>query len=239
MDILEKTLNRIQLDLARRISVSSHNLNIKTYLVGGSARDVLLGHVPVDLDFTVVSDDPNILKVLSSDIGGVIVSSSQFHTVKMEVAGIVIDVSMARKETYKDPGCLPTISLNVPIEEDLFRRDFSINAIALSINNHDWGKIIDPGGGNSDIGIRSLKILHEASFIDDPTRILRAVRYLVRLNCSLEYRTDILFQEGLKYLQLVSPHRIRREFDRNLAEINISQILRESHDRGVLSSVHT
>ena len=112
MDILEKTLNRIQLDLARKISVSSHNLNIKTYLVGGSARDVLLGHVPVDLDFTVVSDDPNILKVLSSDIGGVIVSSSQFHTVKMEVAGIVIDVSMARKETYKDPGCLPTISLN-------------------------------------------------------------------------------------------------------------------------------
>ena len=238
MDILEKTLNRIQLDLARRISVSSHNLNIKTYLVGGSARDVLLGHVPVDLDFTVVSDDPNILKVLSSDIGGVILSSSQFHTVKMDVAGMVIDVSMARKETYKDPGCLPTISLGVPIEEDLFRRDFSINAIALSINNHDWGKIIDPGGGNSDIGIRSLKILHEASFIDDPTRILRAVRYLVRLNCSLEYRTDILFQEGLKYLQLVSPHRTRREFDRNLAEINISQILRESHDRGVLSSVH-
>lgn len=238
LDLLEKTLSRIQLDLARRVSASGGDLGIETYLVGGAARDVLMGNTPVDMDFTVVGEYPNILNLLALNIGGDILSSSQFHTVKIDVEGLVIDVSMARKETYKDPGCLPSISIGVPIEADLLRRDFSINAIALSLNDQTWGKVIDPSGGTSDISIRKLKILHDASFADDPTRILRAVRYLVRLNCTLEFGTNILFQKGLKYLQRVSSDRIRSEFDRILAEMNISQILRESRDNGVLSAVH-
>lgn len=155
-----------------------------TYLVGGTVRDLLLGRDPTDLDFAV--DGP--LEPILERLGGDAIQHPQFETASVSLPdGVVIDLARTRSESYPKPGALPEVRL-APIEVDLGRRDFTINAMAVPLSHPD--QLIDPHHGRPDLAKGLLRALHANSFRDDPTRALRASRYAARLGLEMEEGTE-------------------------------------------------
>jgi tRNA nucleotidyltransferase (CCA-adding enzyme) len=152
------------------------------YVVGGAVRDALLGSGRADLDVVVEGDPAPIARAL----GGELRAHDRFGTFVVELPATRIDLARSRAETYAHPGALPEVS-PAPIESDLRRRDFSLNAVAVAVD--DPGRPIDPLGGVADLGAGLLRALHERSFADDPTRALRAARYASRLCLTVEPQT--------------------------------------------------
>src|SRR5215218_3216773 len=141
------------------------------YLVGGAVRDLLLGRPRADVDLVVEGD----AAALAERLGGAAVEHERFGTVKVEVEGHELDIATARTETYPEPGALPVVAPAESVEDDLGRRDFTINAIAIPLDGE--ARLLDPHGGEGDLDARMLRVLHPGSFEDDPTRAIRAARY--------------------------------------------------------------
>jgi tRNA nucleotidyltransferase (CCA-adding enzyme) len=161
----------------------------KAYLVGGIVRDMAMGYRNVDLDITVEGDGPAVARALAAKTGAVFTGPTQFATCKVESKAFgTVDFSTARKEVYRRPGALPLVKPS-DLTEDLARRDFTINAMAISLGPEDYGRLIDPYDGMSDIKRRYLRVLHDRSFIDDPTRILRGARFASRYRFRFDGRT--------------------------------------------------
>lgn len=159
------------------------------YLVGGPVRDLLLGKKILDMDCAVSGRVEPIAEQLTRD-GAKVVFHERFGTAKIILpGGREIDIASTRKEQYPDPARLPVVELGAGIEEDLGRRDFSVNAMAMRLNGPDAGKIIDPHGGQADLRTRRLRILHPESFKDDPVRAFRAFRYACRYSFHIEKGT--------------------------------------------------
>jgi tRNA nucleotidyltransferase (CCA-adding enzyme) len=158
------------------------------YVVGGAVRDLLLGRGRADLDLVVVGDAAE----LAARLGAEPVEHERFGTAKVELEGHAIDIAGARTETYPYPGALPEVTPAPGIEADLGRRDFSVNAIAVPVAGETT--LIDPHGGQADIEAGLLRILHAGSFVDDPTRAIRAARYAARLGFGLEPETERLLR---------------------------------------------
>ena len=156
------------------------------YLVGGTVRDILLGEDNFDVDIAVEGDAIAFARALAGALGGRVTPHEKFGTavVKYGEEGRV-DVVTTRTEFYDAPGALPTVE-RAGLREDLYRRDFSINAMAVSLKPGDLGRLVDPFGGRDDLQNRVLRVLHNLSFIDDPTRIFRAIRYEARYGLRLE-----------------------------------------------------
>jgi len=171
------------------------------YVVGGAVRDLLLGRDRVDLDLVVEGD----AAALAARLGGAPVEHERFGTATVEVAGHEVDVASARSETYARPGALPDVSVPADIEADLGRRDFTLNAMAIPLAGEP--QLIDPHGGEADLQAGRLRVLHERSFIDDPTRAIRAARYAARFGFGLEPETERL----LRAAELGSVSAERRE----------------------------
>ncbi len=222
------------LNLAGRVS-SQHGLAL--YLVGGTVRDAMLGRQTIDLDLSVVGADPAFASALARGLNGQVITSSRFGTSKLQIGDIVIDLAMARKETYAYPGALPSV---VPgsIDEDLARRDFSVNAMVISLSPDMWGDLLDPFGGREDLQRRLIKVLHPGSFVDDATRILRAVRYAGRLGFQLEASTNQFMRRDIAYLDTIKGDRVRHELERISHEERAESILRLTQDTGILSAIH-
>ncbi|HEU5104330.1 MAG TPA: hypothetical protein VFU11_00660, partial [Solirubrobacterales bacterium] len=180
------------------------------YLVGGAVRDLLLGRPRADVDLVVVGD----VAALAERLGGADAEHERFGTVKVEVDGHEIDIATARTETYPEPGALPVVAPAGDIEADLGRRDFTINAIAIPLG--DEPLLIDPHGGEGDLGRGLLRVLHPRSFEDDPTRAIRAARYAARFGFKLEPETEELLRAA--DLTTVSADRRRAELERLAAE---------------------
>ena len=235
---MERRLSVDQIYLLKESTRRFESAGLGLFLVGGTVRDILLDLHPQDLDLVVVGN-PDILDkwILTEDIFGKILSKSQFHTYKFLKNGVKIDLALARKEMYDRPGVLPTIE-PATIEKDLPRRDFLINSMAISLNSETFGDLIDPLGGRVDLKKRVIRVLHPYSFIEDPTRIFRAVRYSVRLGFSIEDGTFDQIQEGLKYMNEVSGDRIREELDKAFQENDILVILRVLQDCGVFQFIN-
>jgi tRNA nucleotidyltransferase (CCA-adding enzyme) len=196
--------------LIRYISCESH---CRVYLVGGFVRDLILGVANLDLDITVEGDGVNFATQLGSRLNGKIIRHRRFGTATVTTPDkIKIDVATARKEFYEKPGSLPKV-LPGEIRDDLKRRDFTINAIAISLYPDDFAQIVDFFGGREDIHNKKIRVLHNLSFIDDPTRILRAIRFEQRYRFRLERCTLRLLKEAvsLNMLKKVHPHRLRDE----------------------------
>lgn len=158
------------------------------YLVGGAVRDLLLGRGRADIDL-VVEGDP---EALAGALGvSPHANHDRFGTVKVELDGHEIDIAGARSESYAEPGALPQVALGAAIEADLGRRDFTVNAMAVSLGGDE---LIDPHGGLADLERGWLRVLHEHSFTDDPTRAIRAARYAARLDLALETETERLLR---------------------------------------------
>jgi tRNA nucleotidyltransferase (CCA-adding enzyme) len=180
------------------------------YLVGGAVRDLLLGHPRADVDLVVEGD----AAALAARLGGAAAEHERFGTVKVEVEGHEIDVATARTESYPAPGSLPEVAPAENVEDDLGRRDFTINAMAIPLG--DEPRLIDPHGGEGDLGQGLLRVLHPRSFEDDPTRAIRAARYAARFGFGLEPETEKLLRAA--DLTTVSADRRRAELERLAAE---------------------
>jgi len=172
------------------------------YLVGGAVRDALLGHERADLDLVVVGDH----LALARALGGELREHDRFGTATVTVEGRTVDVARARAESYPYPGALPEVR-PAGIDADLARRDFSVNAMAVALSAP--GELIDPRGGEEDLRRGLLRVLHERSLADDPTRALRAARYAARLG--LEPEAGTLDQIRAADLNAVSADRIEAE----------------------------
>ena len=162
------------------------------YLVGGTVRDILLGEQSFDVDVAVEGDAVAVAEAVAKALDGRIRAHRRFGTaVVLYGEGKRVDVVTARTEFYDAPAALPTVE-HATIREDLFRRDFTINAMAASLKAEDFGRLVDPFGGRRDLEHRTIRILHNLSFIDDPTRIFRAIRYETRLGFRMSARTERL-----------------------------------------------
>jgi tRNA nucleotidyltransferase (CCA-adding enzyme) len=182
------------------------------YLVGGSVRDLLLGRPRSDLDLVVVGDAGDLARRLGG--GERPVEHQRFATAKARLEGHEIDIASARSESYARPGALPDVEPAGTIEADLRRRDFTINAMALPLS--DEPALVDPHGGRADLEAGVLRVLHPASFVDDPTRALRAARYAARFDFAPEAETRRLLDEA--DLRTVSDERRAAELARIAAE---------------------
>ena len=206
--------------------------------MGGPLRDLLL-RIPIkDLDMVVEGDAPALARQLSEELGGRLLVHTQFGTATVTVGSSRLDLVTARKEVYPRPAALPLVSPGT-IEDDLARRDFSINALALCLTE-PRPSIRDPQDGVGDIGRGLIRVLHRRSFADDPTRILRAVRYEQRLGFRIEDETLSLAQEAMAqgHLASVSGDRVRHELDRILHEERPALPLRRAMELGILAAIH-
>ncbi|HEU5062806.1 MAG TPA: hypothetical protein VFT79_06590 [Solirubrobacterales bacterium] len=192
------------------LEVAREKAEEPVYLVGGAVRDLLLGRPRADVDLVVEGD----AAALAARLGGAEAQHERFGTVKVDLDGHEVDIATARTETYPEPGALPVVGPADGIEEDLARRDFTVNAMAIPLTGEP--RLIDPHGGREDLRRGLLRILHPRSFEDDPTRAIRAARYASRYGFALEAETDRLLR--LADLATVSADRRRAELERLAAE---------------------
>jgi tRNA nucleotidyltransferase (CCA-adding enzyme) len=211
------------------------------YVVGGVVRDLILGREPVDADISVVGDAGAFSGALAGRLGAARPTESEFLTFKITLGNtsegaISIDVVTARAETYPEPAALPDV---VPssIKDDLERRDFTVNSMGISLSDSDWGNLVDPMNGLGDIMRKRIRVLHDASFTDDPTRLFRAVRYAVRLDFSIDSTTKSLIDDSLGKVDRLSGARLRNEFELMLGEPKRVEILHEAEDLGLLAAI--
>jgi tRNA nucleotidyltransferase (CCA-adding enzyme) len=191
------------------------------YLVGGPVRDLMLKQANVDLDITVEGNAIRLAEKLAGlHPGARVTRYPAFKTATVRLAdGSLVDFATARQETYARRGAYPAVKPS-GIKEDLLRRDFTINAMAIAIGPDNWGKIIDPFGGRADLRLKRLRILHEKSFLDDATRILRAARFKARLGFRMEAKTLKLLKNAIKIkvLDTIKPQRYLKDFNKILKE---------------------
>lgn len=199
------------------------------YVVGGAVRDLLLGRDRADLDLVVVGDAAGLARRLGAEP----VEHERFATAKVGLDGHEIDLATARTESYPEPGALPEVAPAADIEDDLRRRDFTINAMALPLRGE--AELIDPHAGRSDLEAGLLRVLHRGSFADDPTRALRAARYAARFGFELEEETGALLRQA--DLAAVSADRRRAELLRVAAEPEAPAGLRLLAEWGLIEPV--
>ena len=237
--LLESTLPSGALEglrLAGILAAEGESEAEAAYLVGGSVRDALLGLTPGDMDLSVVGDAPQFAASFADKGGGVVEAVSQFGTARVGLPAGRFDLAMSRTETYAAPGALPTVKSS-GIQEDLSRRDFTINAMAVDLSPSNWGELVDPHGGFSDTARRRIQILHPGSFRDDPTRIFRAIRYEQRLGFNLDPGALSLMTRDWDYMDLISSARVRGELEKILGDPLRADILAAAEDRDVLAGI--
>ena len=212
-------------------------LGQELYLVGGVVRDLFLGRANLDFDLVVEGDAIALAHKIAKDSQAKLTVHTRFGTAKLDYPGFSLDLATARSETYSRPGALPTVKPG-SLKDDLIRRDFSINAMALHLNPQRFGELIDLYRGKEDIEHRLIRILHPKSFIDDATRILRAIRYEQRLGFKLEAETEKLLRRHVAILDTISGDRKRHELELMLKEDVPERAIRRAEELGVLSQLH-
>ena len=209
------------------------------YLVGGAVRDLLRGADPVDLDIAVEGDARSLARAVAERMGSDAREYERFGTATVETPATTYNFASTRQETYDEPGALPRVT-PASLAEDLGRRDFSINAMAVGLTGDDLGHLYDPTGGAADMEAGLVRVLHERSFLDDPTRLLRAVRYAVRLGFALDPETERLAREAVAAdaLSTVSGARIRDELMDLLRELDAPSGIERMRELEIHSALH-
>ncbi len=180
--------------LGRPPAVAALDGEEAVYVVGGAVRDLLLGRRPHELDFVVEGDAVAVARRAAERIGGRVTAYERFGTATVAAPGATFDVTAARRERYPRPGALPEVELGASLREDLERRDFTVNAIALHLAD---GRLLSLPGAEEDLAARRLRVIHDGSFRDDPTRMLRLARYAARLGFEPDPDTDALVDPAL------------------------------------------
>jgi len=214
--------------------------NEGVYLVGGTVRDILLGEPSFDVDVVVVGDAIAVAHTLAGALGGRVRTHPQFGTaVVLYGDDERLDVVTARSETYDAPAALPTVAPGT-IEEDLRRRDFTINAMAASLTGGQPGLLVDPFDGRADLEARRVRVLHDRSFVDDPTRILRAIRYEDRYGFRMDDETESLARSCIEtgHVGDLSGARLREELVALLEEGDVSHAIPRLAELGAEKEIH-
>lgn len=200
---------------------------VEAYLVGGALRDVLLGRDPVDLDVALEGPVRAAVTLVSALQGlgwACEARHDRFGTARLRApSGERLDLAVTREETYAHPGALPVVKPGVPIVRDLARRDFTVHAMARRLGPGGFDDpILDPFGGETDLRLRSIRLLHEGSLVDDPTRAIRAARYAARLGFSLDpgFEDAVRRSVASGAFERISGDRLRRALHELLSEEN-------------------
>ncbi len=248
---LESLLHQDRMRVLRTCADVACRGGVDLYLVGGAVRDLIMGRLGPDPDLDMAGPrvDRRFAARLAGELGGRFVASSLFGTFKLLVPAtgsdrgpaMEIDLVTSRSETYSEPGALPQTRPGT-LDQDLARRDFSIGAMCMVMappagSALSWGDLIDPFCGRGDIERGLVRVLHPGSFIDDPTRIFRAVRYATRLGFAIEERTASLMGEALVYVDRLSGDRVRHELERIFDEAEAGRVLELAGRLGVLEAV--
>jgi tRNA nucleotidyltransferase (CCA-adding enzyme) len=226
---LEKALDAERSTLLQLVRDEATRRGLPLYIVGGSVRDLVLGRPFNDFDLTVEGDAIGLARALASKNGGGVTAHLKFSTAKwflpphLKTGYDTLDLISARSETYKHPAALPRVKAG-SIEADLRRRDFTINAMAIRLDGDHFGELRDDLNGMEDLRKETIRVIHPGSFIDDPTRMYRAVRYENRYGFHLAEETIALIPQARPFVEKLSPQRIRHELDLILDEANAVSI---------------
>ncbi len=251
--LLEQALSAPVLALVRRISQKAHEMGFVPYFVGGLVRDMLLGNPIVDVDMVIEGDGIALARRLAANLGGRVRTHRRFGTAKWLLSRRVwrqvtdrvpddtlppsVDFVTARTEFYTHPTALPQVERS-SVKQDLHRRDFTINTLAICLDPDHWGELLDFYGGEADLRNGVIRVLHSLSFVDDPTRMLRAVRFESRMGFHLDARSEELIADALPLLKRVSGDRIRHELEQNFREAEPERALGRLDELGVLAQIH-
>jgi tRNA nucleotidyltransferase (CCA-adding enzyme) len=209
------------------------------YLVGGAVRDLLRGADAVDLDLAVEGDARSVGRALADRLGGTAREHERFGTATVRAPDLTFDLATTRTEAYDDPGALPRVAA-APLSEDLRRRDFTVNAMAVALAGDELGHLHDPHAGLADLDAGVLRVLHSGSFLDDPTRLLRAVRYETRLGFRMDDDTERAARVAVAEdaLSTVSGARVRDELMDLLAEHEAPAAVERLRELGLDRALH-
>jgi tRNA nucleotidyltransferase (CCA-adding enzyme) len=209
------------------------------YLVGGAVRDLLRGAQSVDLDIAVEGDARSVARALAERLGGQAREHERFGTATVRAGALSCDLATTRREVYETPGALPVVEA-AGLAEDLRRRDFTINAMAIALTGDHLGQLQDPGSGLADLESGVIRTLHPHSFLDDPTRLLRAVRYGVRLGFVMDRDTLRTAQEAIRAgaMSTVSGARVRDELMDLLGEHEAPAGVTRMRELGLHTALH-
>lgn len=210
------------------------------YLVGGTVRDIVLGERSFDVDIAVEGDGIALGRALAEALGGRAVHHERFGTaIVLYGPSGRLDVATARTEFYDAPAALPTVE-QASIRQDLYRRDFTINAMAVSLKGADFGRVVDFFGGLDDLERGVLRVLHNLSFIDDPTRIFRAIRYENRYGFRMDGHTATLARACIEMglVGELSSARLRDELELLLDEERVATAVRRLRELAVTPAIH-
>ncbi len=255
---LDAALPPARLALLKEIASQARALRMAIYIVGGFTRDLILERPSLDFDIVVEGDAISLAKALASAFGGRIVAHGRFGTAKWWTndlrdtlaerlqpgAGLnpadlpdSLDLISARTEFYENPAALPVVERS-SIKLDLHRRDFTIKTLALRLDGRHYGDLYDYWGGLNDLKKGLVRVLHSLSFVDDPTRMLRAVRFEQRFGFSIESRTLDLMADARPLVRQLSGDRVRHELDLILAEPRALEMLSRLQSLDLLSAIH-
>jgi tRNA nucleotidyltransferase (CCA-adding enzyme) len=252
---LENAFPRMHLELLKMVAACADQQQAALYIVGGFVRDLLLERPSLDYDLVVEGDAIQLGKTLAGKYGGRLVTHGRFGTAKWQLQDArgklqelfggedgslpeTLDLVSARREFYSRPTALPTVEPG-GIKLDLHRRDFTINTMALRLDGKYYGDLYDYWGGLADLRKGLVRILHSLSFVDDPTRILRAVRFEKRFDFKIEERTLELLKAALPLLDRVSGDRLRHELDSIFAEEKCIAMLSRLFALNILPAVYS
>ncbi len=238
MDYLARLSSQNRKFVSELGQMAAHN-GVAAYLVGGIVRDLILGCASGDLDVVVEADVSRWVTAWAKRWKAKVVAHGEFKTATLHLpSGSRVDLTSARRESYAFSGALPNVQLS-QLKDDLFRRDFTINAIAISIHPKSWGQLRDDFGGMQDIKKKIVRVLHADSFKDDPTRVLRAIRFEQRLEFRMDPQTEKLLRNAIKakFASRVTPERYWQEFRKFFVEPAPEKALRRAYELGGLSFI--
>ncbi|HOJ87738.1 MAG TPA: CBS domain-containing protein [Pseudothermotoga sp.] len=235
-NLLMTSLPKKVIDLLKQLGQYGDEIGLSVYIVGGFVRDLLMGNPNYDIDIVVERDGLAFAKLAAEKLNARLVTYEKFLTASLFIKnGFRIDVATARTEYYQAPTELPQVEIST-IKKDLYRRDFTINAMAIKLNSKDFGTLIDFFGAKKDLEGKLIRCLHTLSFIEDPTRILRAVRFETRFGFKIELQTTQLMLQAVQhgYLEKVTGQRLRQEFEKILEEKDPPAALKRLADFEIL-----
>ncbi|OEH86765.1 hypothetical protein BHU72_00375 [Desulfuribacillus stibiiarsenatis] len=220
-DRMKKQMELPIYQLLLHIGEKADEIGVNAYIIGGVVRDLVIGYPNEDIDIVIEGDGIQFANLLAEQYGGTVRGHEKFGTATWKLPneclletmcrpGLKIDITTARREYYDYPAALPNVERST-LREDLFRRDFTINAMAIQINKKNFGMLIDYFHGSKDIKEKKIKVLYNLSFVEDPTRILRAVRFEKRFGYAMDKQTRDLAINSVDKISSVSEVRISNE----------------------------
>lgn len=238
--LLEERARGVHVDLLAAIREVSSRLGYRAFLVGGVPRDLVLSDRVGDLDLVVEGDGVEFARSLAEILGGTVRAHARFGTAILEGLGAGLDVAGTRTEEYASPAALPEVRAGL-LGEDLLRRDFTVNTLAIEVGKEPPYEIRDHFGGLEDLQQGRLRVLHPDSFVDDPTRILRGIRFEAQLGLRLDAEAEELARSAIEsgVFAALSGDRLRREVFRLLEPAEaIEAVLLRMRDLGLLRILH-